>query len=148
MWNKIDEILATQFCMTCFWGTWPQCTYHWSSPRGGAGHWANTTLCGDLEGDMKDCFTLEVGEMNEGDSVYNSLAQQGKLGLCIKKLGRFPFIWNQGYIDHLSSRLCRFLGGYLGRQFSRSSLSGFLFSRHDGPYSEIRCIALRVLQTS
>ena len=63
-----------------------------SSPGGGAGHWANTTLCGDLEGDMKDCFTLEVGEMNEGDSVYNSLAQQGKLGLCIKKLGRFPFI--------------------------------------------------------
>ena len=60
--------------------------------EGGAGHWANTTLCGDLEGDMKDCFTLEVGEMNEGDSVYNSLAQQGKLGLCIKKLGRFPFI--------------------------------------------------------
>ena len=134
--------------MTCFQGTWPQCTYHWSSPGGGAGHWANKTLCGDLEGDMKDCFTLEVGEMNEGDSVYNSLAQQGKLGLCIKKLGRFPFILNQGYIDHLSSRLCRFLGGCLGRRFSRFSLSGLSFCRHYGPYSEIRCIALHVLQTS
>ena len=49
------------------------------------GHWANTTLCGDLEGGMKACFTLEVGGMNEGDLVYNSVAMQGNRGLCIKK---------------------------------------------------------------
>ena len=112
------------------------------------GHWANTTLCGDLEGDMKDCFTVEVGEMNEGDLVYNSVAQQQNRGLCVKKLGRFPFILNQGYIDHLSSRLCCFLGRCLGWRFSRSSLSGLSFSRHYGPYWEICCVTLCVLQTS
>ena len=97
---------------------------------------------------MKDCFTVEVGEMNEGDLVYNSVAQQQNRGLCIKKLGRFPFILNQGYIDHLSSRLCCFLGRCLGWRFSRSSLSGLSFSRHYGPYWEICCVTLCVLQTS
>ena len=43
------------------------CTYHRPSSGGGGGGGprADTTLYGDLMGDLNDYFTLEVGEMRE-----------------------------------------------------------------------------------